>query len=95
MFRKGRYLAREAGTEDDIRAAQRLRHLAFHGSEDGCDADRFDELCTHILVEEQATGRLVCCFRMLPLSNGGEIERSYSAQFYGLSSAGCLQGADG
>ena len=92
MFRKGRYLAREAGTRDDIRAAQRLRQLAFHGDDGGCDADGFDALCTHILVEEQATGRLVCCFRMLPLSSGGEIERSYSAQFYGLSSLAAYEG---
>lgn len=88
MLGNGRYRTREAGTRADIRAAQRLRHLAFRGSDDpgALDADAFDDICTHILVEEVATGRLVCCLRMLPLSDGGEIGRSYSAQFYELSS---------
>ena len=87
MLRKGRYRSRIAETEADIRAAQRLRFVAFKQGEDvpGIDSDEFDDICTHILVEEEATGRLVCCFRMLPLTDGGEIERSYSAQFYELS----------
>ena len=87
MLRKGRYRTRWAETDADIRAAQHLRHVAFHqdSSPDGLDQDEFDAICTHILVEEEATGRLVCCFRMLPLIDGGEIERTYSAQFYELS----------
>lgn len=91
MFRKGRYRAREAETQADIRAAQRLRHLAFRclrpDNEDfeGVDADAFDSICTHVLIEEEAGGRLVCCFRVLPLGDGRDIGRSYSAQFYGLA----------
>jgi len=94
MFRKGRYRTRSAETQADIRAAQRLRHIAFRHDDDpdGTDADAYDGFCTHILVEEVATGRLVCCFRMLPLSDGGEIERSYSAQFYELSSLRAFAG---
>ncbi|SDO69270.1 Putative hemolysin [Lutimaribacter pacificus] len=83
-LKRGRYIARLAETPDDLTAAQRLRHLCFHGGE-GLDADRFDEICAHILVEEVATGRPVCCFRFLPLSHGAEIDRSYSAQYYELS----------
>lgn len=87
MLRKGRYSARIAETQADVGAAQRLRSVAFGqgGDVPGIDADQFDGICIHILVEEEATGRLVCCFRMLPLTDGGEIERSYSAQFYELS----------
>ncbi|MEZ5675441.1 ornithine-acyl[acyl carrier protein] N-acyltransferase [Thalassovita litoralis] len=83
---KGRYSTRLAKTPADIRAAQALRHLCFRGADagDGLDADDFDSICTHFLVEEQRTGRLVCCFRVLPLT-GEEIGRSYSAQFYELS----------
>ncbi len=93
MFSKGRYRVRDAETQNDLIAAQRLRHLAFHGGEsDGCDADEFDAICTHVLVEDTATDELACCFRLLPLSDGGEIGRSYSAQFYELSS---LKGFDG
>lgn len=87
MLSKGRYTTRIADNPSDIEAAQRLRHMAFAGKDlsDALDRDRFDDVCTHILVEETAGGRLVCCFRMLPLTGGTEIERSYSAQFYELS----------
>lgn len=90
-LRKGRYAARFAETEADVEAAQRLRHLAFIAGSgaaprgDGRDADAFDAICRHVLVEETKTGRLVCCFRLLPLRDGGEIGMSYSAQYYELS----------
>ncbi|WP_323783036.1 GNAT family N-acetyltransferase [Thalassovita sp.] len=83
-LKKGRYITRLAETVEDVEAAQRLRYLSFHGAE-GVDSDRFDPICTHILVEEIRTGRLVCCFRVLPLTGGKEIGRSYSAQYYELS----------
>ncbi|KAA9005676.1 GNAT family N-acetyltransferase [Histidinibacterium aquaticum] len=79
----GRLSARFAETEADLRAAQRLRHLCFQGGE-GLDADRFDALCRHVLVEEAGSGRLVCTFRLLVLNSGAEIGRSYSAQYYRL-----------
>ena len=83
---KGRYQARLAATADDLQAAQRLRTLAFRGpGAETLDTDDFDAACTHVLVEEVAGGRLVCCFRLLPLGSGAEIGRSYSAQFYELS----------
>lgn len=88
-LRKGRYLARLARTPDDLRAAQRLRWLCFvagnGAAADGLDADALDATCRHMLVEEASTGRLVCCFRFLPLAGGGDIAGSYSAQFYNLS----------
>lgn len=84
-LKKGRYVTFEAKSLEDIRAAQRLRHSAFKGS-DGYDVDEFDDICTHILVEDRKTSELVCCFRFLPLNSGGEIARSYSAQYYELSS---------
>ncbi|WP_306116327.1 MULTISPECIES: GNAT family N-acetyltransferase [unclassified Roseovarius] len=87
----GRYRARVAQTEEDVRRAQALRHRAFFGA-DGLDQDPFDDTCTHILIEERDGGRLACCFRILPLTRGAEINRSYSAQFYELSG---LQGFDG
>jgi L-ornithine Nalpha-acyltransferase len=90
-FRRGRFEARFAASDADIEAAQRLRHLAFIAGTgagpraDGRDADAFDARCRHVLVEEVRTGRLVCCFRLLPLRDGGEICMSYSAQYYELS----------
>lgn len=86
-FFKGRYVARFAETEDDIAAAQRLRHRAFRGAGDpgARDADAFDAVCRHVLIEDRKTGDLVCCFRLLPLEDGAQISQSYAAQYYELS----------
>lgn len=80
---RGRYRARMAKGDADIIAAQTLRGRAFHGG--GVDADSFDAICDHVLVEDTRSGALVCCFRFLPLASGDEIGRSYSAQYYELS----------
>ncbi len=93
-LRKGRFAARMADGPADLAAAQRLRYRAFRAAagEDGRDADRFDDLCRHVLVEESRTGRLVCCFRLLPLQGGCEIGRSYAAQYYELSALRAFEG---
>lgn len=83
-LRKGRYLARIATSDADVDASLALRSLCFRGGLTG-DRDAFDDACRHVLVEETRTERLVCTFRLLPLSQGSEIERSYSAQYYELS----------
>ena len=93
-FFRGAYEAKLAKSPGDVEAAQRLRHLAFRENRDGAeppaahvsglDADHLDAICDHLLVEERRTGRLVCCFRMLPLGSGAEIDRTYSAQYYDL-----------
>ncbi|MEE4347657.1 MAG: GNAT family N-acyltransferase [Paracoccaceae bacterium] len=86
---KGRYRVRMAATEDDLRAAQRLRQLAFHpdhpDSDQALDHDSFDALCTHVLVEDLRDDQLVGCFRVLEISDGQQIGTSYSAQFYDLA----------
>lgn len=51
----------------------------------GLDADRFDALCRHALIEDRTANRLVGCFRMLLLPSGAAIPQSYSAQYYDLS----------
>lgn len=87
---KGLYRVRLAGSAADMDAAQKLRANAFGLS---CDFDRdhFDEICDHVLVEHVAEDRLVCCFRLLPLS-GETIQQSYSAQYYELSALQSYQG---
>ncbi|MEO1314614.1 MAG: GNAT family N-acyltransferase, partial [Pseudomonadota bacterium] len=62
-FRRGRYLARFAETPQDVERTKRLRNLCFRGTEDGLDQDQFDDTCEHVMVEESASGMLVCCFR--------------------------------
>lgn len=79
-----RYRARFDETQADIRAAQALRHKCFR-SGGGIDSDAYDEVCRHVLVEDQKTGKLVACFRLMPFQNGKSIGSSYSAQFYELS----------
>lgn len=101
-LRKGRYQARLAETEADLTRAQELRWLAFLGKRGlgaaetggapGRDADGFDAICRHVLVEDTRTGTLVCCFRLLPLARGDEIGRSYSAQYYELSGLADFEG---
>ncbi|HEU0221154.1 MAG TPA: GNAT family N-acyltransferase [Paracoccaceae bacterium] len=96
---RARYRARFAESAADISRAQELRFRTFRAAEGGAaaagaglDADQFDPICRHVLVEEARTGRLVCCFRFLPLSSGGEIGRSYSAQYYNLSALESFEG---
>lgn len=90
-LRKGRYAVRFAETGEDVRAAQRLRWLAFLSrsaaapNEQALDADDLDDICQHVLVHDSRNGQLVCCFRFLPLAGGQEIDRSYSARYYNLS----------
>lgn len=79
-----RYHARLGESYADTVAAQALRHRCFRGGK-GLDADPFDDICQHMLVEEVVTGKLVACFRLLPFRNGKAIGDSYSAQFYELS----------
>lgn len=82
---RGKYAARLAQTEQDVRACQKLRARVFRGASVELDADTFDVRCSHVLVECAKTSNLVACFRLLELTNGSEIAQSYSAQFYELS----------
>jgi len=88
-----RYQIRVASSRSDVERAQALRYRAFIENRPGArprsdrlDHDSFDDACHHILIEEEAGGELICCFRLLRLSTGNEINRSYAAQFYDLSS---------
>lgn len=92
---RGRYRAREAEGPVDLAAARALRWQCFRATPEtpeGQDADTFDAACTHVLVEDVRTGALACTFRLMPLTGGGEIARSYSAQFYDLSALAAYPG---
>jgi L-ornithine Nalpha-acyltransferase len=94
ILSKGRYRARFAHDHADLRASQALRHHCFveagGGSPraSGLDHDDHDRLCQHVLVEEEVTGRLVCCFRLMPLRDGTQLGQTYSARYYGLDGLG-------
>ncbi|MEM1388379.1 MAG: GNAT family N-acyltransferase [Pseudomonadota bacterium] len=91
MLRRGRFTARSADCAADIAAAQRLRYRCFFADHKAGsdpmprDSDRFDQVCEHVLIEETASKRLVCCFRLLILPSGSDIGASYSAQYYDVS----------
>lgn len=94
MLLRGRYQVRLAASPEDVRSAQALRYRAFiegrgaaldGARANGLDADDMDALCDHMLVEDRRSGELACCFRMLPLSDGSQIARTYSARYYDLS----------
>lgn len=67
------YTVRLARSREDVRAAQMLRFLVFNvelhqgleSSYDTClDADPFDKVCDHLLVEDRATGEVVGTYRL-------------------------------
>jgi len=100
FFRAGKFKTRIAVTELHVRACQQLRYLTFleqrglggEAAPTQLDNDEFDPVCRHVMVEEARTGKLVCCFRMLQLSDGREIARSYSARYYELSKLAAFPG---
>ncbi len=79
-----RYRARLAVEPSDVEAAQALRGRVFRGADATLDADAFDAICHHFLIERLSDGTLVATFRLLRLASGAEIGRSYSAQYYSL-----------
>jgi putative hemolysin len=90
---KSKYVVRLANTPADIAAAQRFRYKAFGLSDGtGLDSDKFDHGCKHFLIEKRKSGELVCCFRIMHLQGGSEIEKSYSAQYYELSALHAYDG---
>lgn len=90
IVERGRYRARLLTAPLDLVRAQTLRARAFGLAAKGWtrDADRFDPICRHVLIETLREGALVCCFRVLPIAGGAGIGQSYSAQFYDLSALG-------
>jgi putative hemolysin len=96
VFSRGRFDVRLAETAEEVEAAQRLRWRAFRadkaGGAGGVDADDLDPICDHFLIEDRRDGGLVCTFRVLPLENGSEIARSYSARYYDLSALAAYPG---
>ncbi|NBM21181.1 GNAT family N-acetyltransferase [Streptomyces sp. GC420] len=77
------YVTSIASTEEEIRAAQRLRYRVFaqekgavlHTPVPGHDIDGFDEHVDHLIVTERGSGEVVGTYRLLP---PGRSERLYS-----------------
>ena len=87
-FSKGGYCARLAQTPEDLCKALQLRNEMFVGHNTNnptADADNFDPLCKHFIIEDAKTTELQACFRILHFDTGTSVCESYSAQFYGLN----------
>ena len=88
-----RYTVSLARDEDDVRAAQRLRHDVFAGEmgallstpEPGLDVDGFDAYCDHLLVREEGTGEIVGTYRVLPPERARIAGRLYSESEFDLT----------
>lgn len=93
---QGRLVVTLAQGAQDVARAQALRHQAFHGAQaaspdDVRDADGFDRDASHVLVSDQTSGQLLCCFR-LKLFEGTTLGASYGAQFYDLTRLAAFPG---
>ena len=81
-----RYTVALARDEDDVRAAQRLRHDVFAGEmgallatpQPGLDIDAFDAYCDHLPVRDTETGQVVGTYRLLPPERAAVAGRLYS-----------------
>jgi putative hemolysin len=77
------YVTSIAATQEEIRAAQRLRYQIFaeekgavlHTPLPGHDIDEFDAFVDHLIVTERASGEVVGTYRLLP---PGRSTRLYS-----------------
>ncbi|MGW0758617.1 GNAT family N-acetyltransferase [Streptomyces sp. NPDC002814] len=88
-----RYTVTVARTEDDVRAAQRLRHDVFAGEmgallstpQPGHDIDAFDAYCDHLLVRDTITDQVVGTYRLLPPDRAAVAGRLYSEGEFDIS----------
>lgn len=80
----GRFRLKLSRASEDVARIQSLRSQCFRDGVEA-DADDFDAICQHLLVEEAESGRLLGGCRLLMIESGAALETSYSAQFYDLS----------
>ncbi len=96
LLQQGRYRARLALGQEDVDAAQALRHRCFYGAgratprQGGRDRDDLDAACLHLLVEdtgaEEAGGEvLAACCRLMPFADGRGAGQGYAARHYDLA----------
>jgi putative hemolysin len=83
------YSIRLARNEDDVRAVQSLRFEVFNlelneglaqSYRTGLDADRFDVVCDHLLVEHRPSGHIIGTYRLQTGESAARHHGYYSAQ---------------
>ncbi|GAA2457767.1 GNAT family N-acetyltransferase [Streptomyces glaucus] len=96
-----RYTVGLARDEEDVRAAQRLRHDVFAGemgaslptARPGHDVDAFDAHCDHLLVREEVSGQVVGTYRLLPPERAAAAGGLYAEGEFDLSALDALRPA--
>ena len=76
---------RLAQSAEDMQAVQDLRAARFRGNPAVGDLDRFDPLCSHLLVLRSADATPLGTARLRVLSDAQDIRNCYAAQFYDLA----------
>jgi putative hemolysin len=84
---------RWARHQDEVRAAQRLRHAVFAGEMGarlatplpGHDIDLFDDCCEHLLVRDNASGEVVGTYRVLTPAQAQRIGSFYADTEFDLT----------
>ncbi|MFT4265883.1 MAG: GNAT family N-acyltransferase [Xenophilus sp.] len=79
--------------QDEVRAAQRLRYEVFAGEMGarlatplaGHDVDLFDDFCEHLLVRDEATGRVIGTYRVLTPAQARRVGGTYSDTEFDLT----------
>ncbi|MEV8293787.1 GNAT family N-acetyltransferase [Streptomyces rochei] len=94
-----RYTVTLARDEEDVRAAQLLRHDVFAGEmgallaspQPGYDIDPFDAYCDHLLVREETTGQVVGTYRLLPPERAEVAGRLYAESEFDLAALDAIR----
>ena len=82
-----------ASTQDDMRAAQRLRYTVFatemgaalSGLLPGHDMDLFDDFCEHLLVRDSRTNEVVGTYRVLTPAQAKRVGSTYTDTEFDLT----------
>lgn len=89
LFSQSDYAVRLARSSDDVRAAQALRFAVFNmelheglpeSFATGRDADPFDAVCDHLLLEHRPTGEIIGTYRLQTGCTAAANLGYYSAQ---------------
>lgn len=94
-----RYSLLVARDNDEVVAAQRLRHQVFaeemgatlHSPIPGLDVDEFDRFCDHLVVRDDRDGEIVGTYRMLPPERAERAGGLYSETEFDLSTLAKLR----
>ena len=95
------YRLRLASEAEQVRAAQALRFMVFNlelheglvqSFETGLDADRFDAICDHLLVEDMASGAVVGTYRLQTGARAGRCHGYYSEREFDFAPFEAVRG---